>query len=106
MMGESTYFLGEIQIKEDFAEIEQNYPLGVIKIKVMLKNPTFAIIAVTAYLIIFVAMTRLYPDPSLLFAMYSLSPLLVIWMVYTIIRYGHYDGPELREDQEWGYEKI
>ncbi len=70
----------------------------------MLKNPAFAIITVTAYLVVFVAISRLYPDLSMLFILYSLSPLLVIWMVYVVIRYGHYDGQELNEGQEWGYD--
>jgi len=72
----------------------------------MVKNPTFAVIAVTVYLVVFVVITRLYPDLSLLLVMYAVSPLLVIWMVYTVIRYGQYKGKELSEGQEWGYEDM
>lgn len=72
----------------------------------MLKSPAFSIVNVTAYLVIFVVISRLYPDLSLLLTLYSISPLLVIWMVYTVIRYGSYSGRELREGQEWGYEDV
>lgn len=72
----------------------------------MLKSPTFAITTVTAYLVIFVVISRLYPDLSLMLILYSISPLLVIWMVYIAIRYGNYNGRELREGQEWGYEDV
>jgi len=36
--------------------------------------------------------------------MFSISPFLVVWMAYTIIRYGPYNGRELKEDEEYGYQ--
>ena len=36
--------------------------------------------------------------------MFMLSPLLILWMAYTIIRYGKYTGRELVEGEEWAYE--
>ncbi|WP_353197753.1 hypothetical protein [Parapedobacter defluvii] len=72
----------------------------------MLKRPAFVIIAVMAYLVIFVVKSRLHPDLPILLILYSISPLLVIWMVCTVIRYGSYNGQELREEQEWGYEDV
>lgn len=79
---------------------------GLSNKKVMVKNPIFAILTVTAYLAFFAVITRLLPVLPLLFIMYAISPLLVIWMVYTVIRYGRYNGKELREGQEWGYEDV
>jgi len=34
--------------------------------------------------------------------LFFLSPFLVIWMVYRVIRYDTYHGNELNDD-EWGY---
>jgi hypothetical protein len=34
--------------------------------------------------------------------LFFLSPFLVIWMVYRVIRYDSYHGKELN-DEEWGY---
>lgn len=31
-------------------------------------------------------------------------PPLMLWLVYTVLRHGKYDGKELQEDEEWGYE--
>lgn len=33
----------------------------------------------------------------------TLSLFLVIWMVWTVLKYGNYNGNELAEDQEFGY---
>jgi hypothetical protein len=33
----------------------------------------------------------------------GLSPIAVIWMVWVVIKYGEYKGPELNSDQEYGY---
>ncbi len=72
----------------------------------MLKRPAFVITIVTAYLVIFVVKARLYPDLTLLLILYSIAPLPVIWMVCTVIRHRRYNGRELREGQEWGYEDM
>jgi hypothetical protein len=34
---------------------------------------------------------------------FFLSPFLIIWMVYSVLRYGKYNGKSLEEDEEWGY---
>ncbi|HEX4876991.1 MAG TPA: hypothetical protein VFV31_09995 [Chitinophagaceae bacterium] len=31
------------------------------------------------------------------------SPILVIWLVYSIIRHGEYKDRELKPGEEWGY---
>jgi hypothetical protein len=35
--------------------------------------------------------------------MFLLSPFLVAWMVYTVLKKGVYTGRELAENEEWGY---
>lgn len=34
---------------------------------------------------------------------FLISPILVAWLVYNVIRHGEYKGPELKSDEEWGY---
>ena len=36
--------------------------------------------------------------------MFFLSPILLVSLAYSIIRYGKYSGKELDENQEWGYQ--
>jgi hypothetical protein len=38
--------------------------------------------------------------------LFALSPFCVVWMAITIMKYGKYTGPELREDEEWGYQDV
>ena len=68
----------------------------------MLRNDTFAVAFVTAYLFLYLLLsqygsTLFYGTIMLLF-----SPVLIVWMVYTVLKYGKYDGPELG-DKEFGY---
>ena len=34
---------------------------------------------------------------------FFLSPFLIIWMVYSVLRFGKKNGKSLEEDEEWGY---
>lgn len=36
--------------------------------------------------------------------MFLFSPVVLVWLVYTVIRYGSYKGPELGEKEEFGYQ--
>ena len=36
--------------------------------------------------------------------MFLFSPLIVLWLVYTVIRHGRYTGRELDEQEEFGYQ--
>jgi len=36
--------------------------------------------------------------------LFAISPVLVVWMVYSVLRYGTYIGRELKPGEEWGYE--
>lgn len=42
------------------------------------------------------------PLPILLFIV-SVFPVLLVWMVIAVIRFDEYKGPELKDDEEWGY---
>ena len=71
-----------------------------------MRNYKFSIILVTLYLLVFALAGRLGAPLSWMFLMFSSSPLLIIWMVYTVIIYGKYSGKELKAVDEWGYEDI
>jgi hypothetical protein len=57
----------------------------------------------TIYLITYTILFQLQAPLPLLGTMFLLSPIVVIWMAYTIIRHGSYQGKELGENEEWGY---
>lgn len=70
-----------------------------------MKSPKIAIAFATIYLIIFTLLAQKESSLQILFLMFSLSPLIVIWMVYVVLKYGKPSGKELNE-KEWGYEGI
>ena len=61
-------------------------------------------IAVTVYLVVYTILHQAGASLTILGIMFLLSPFLVVWMGYTILRYGAYNGKELAEDEEWGYQ--
>ena len=68
----------------------------------MLKNPTFAAIFSTAYLIVFTILVTLgYSDAGA--ALFILSPLLVVWLAYIVLRYGEASG---RTFDEYFYDDV
>lgn len=70
----------------------------------MLRSSAFAIIAGSLYFLIYLILIFSNVSPNLVVIMFTFSPFLIIWMAYTIIRYGEYTGEELKENEEWGYE--
>lgn len=70
----------------------------------MLRKPLFAVGAVTCYLALFYGLFIGGAPASVIGGMYALSPFLVAWMVVVVLKYGVYKGPELKADEEWGYE--
>ena len=70
----------------------------------MFKKPSFVVAFVTGVLLLYcilIGFNLLLPIVNVVFA---ISPFLLLWMCYSIIRYGTYDGKELQQDEEWGYE--
>ena len=68
----------------------------------MFRNPTFAAVFTTAYLLFFVMLiVGGYADAAA--ALFILSPLLVIWMVYIVLRYGEASG---RTFDEYYYDDV
>ncbi|HMI64377.1 MAG TPA: hypothetical protein VK518_25845 [Puia sp.] len=71
----------------------------------MLRRPAFSAWFVSSYLLIYIIF--LASGNSLLLGiaeiMLFFSPLLIIAMVYSIIRYGTSSAAELKEGEEYGY---
>jgi hypothetical protein len=70
----------------------------------MLRNPVLATVSSTCYLTIYVILLSVEKYWDIAFSMFLFSPVVVIWLVYTIVRYGKYTGKELEAGQEYGYE--
>lgn len=68
------------------------------------QNHKLVTLLVTIYLIIYTLLHQSGASLKLLGAMFLLSPFLVIWMAYTILKFGNYTGRELQENEEWGYQ--
>lgn len=71
----------------------------------MLYHPKFSVIFVTAYLLLYAIFLTVGNERLIHIARYQLlfSPLLLVWMTLTVIRYGKFSGRELREAEEFGY---
>jgi hypothetical protein len=69
----------------------------------MLRNPVLAVVVVTLYLAIYYGFFLAGYD-KIVAVMFLFSPLLVIWMVISLLRFGKYTGTELGKDEDWGYE--
>ncbi|MVT08299.1 hypothetical protein [Chitinophaga tropicalis] len=70
----------------------------------MLRNSKFSIIAVTTYLLVYCVLLQIERTQSVAVLMFVISPVPLIWMVYTILKYGKYNGRELAENEEYGYQ--
>ena len=70
----------------------------------MLKHPYILAILLTFYLLAYVVMLQLNILPNVTMIMFFLSPFLIITLAYSVLRYGTYDGPELNDDEHWGYQ--
>lgn len=69
----------------------------------MLRDASFAIKVVSVYLLIYLIVIVGGYSLRLALLMFSVSPVLLAWMFYIVIRYGSYKGRELKEDEEWAY---
>lgn len=70
----------------------------------MLKNPGYITFISTLYAIIYVLVLQFERSSFLTLILFSLSPFIILWLAYTIIRYGSYQGKDLKQDEHWGYQ--
>ena len=58
----------------------------------------------TVYLFAYAIIAQVFSNLPLALTLFAFSPFLLIWMVYSVLKYGNYKGKELKENEEWGYE--
>jgi hypothetical protein len=68
-----------------------------------MKRDILSATIVTTYLVVYTVLFHAGAPLPVLGSMFLLSPFLVLWMVYSIIKHGVYKGKELEETEEWGY---
>lgn len=68
-----------------------------------MKRYQWAILFGTIYLVMYVSLFQLGASQAWLEALFTLSPAVVIWMAYDILRHAHYNGRQLGEGEEFGY---
>ena len=69
----------------------------------MLRNSTFAVAFVTGWLVLYYILFQAGAPLIIIGGMFAASPVLVAWMVITLLKHGKYTGRELAENEEWGY---
>jgi hypothetical protein len=70
----------------------------------MFRKPAFSITLTSIYLLVYLILLQVAVPLQLMLLLLAVSPFLLLWMFYTVLRYGKYTGTELKDDQEWGYE--
>ena len=73
-----------------------------------MKNIRFPVIFTTAYLVIFTWLALFEIDELLAIILFLVSPVMVVWMVFNVLKNGEYKGPGFNERfyQDDDYEKL
>jgi hypothetical protein len=66
-------------------------------------NAKTAVSILTIYLITYVILFVTGFSVTIAMYMFLTSPVLLVWMVYSVLTDEQYKYPELGEDEEWGY---
>ena len=64
---------------------------------------SFPVVLVTVLLVVYHVFLLTSWSQTITGILFFLSPFLIIWMVYRIIRFDTFRGNELMDDEEWGY---
>lgn len=65
-----------------------------------------AVIIATAYLVLYAALFQAGLNITILSLLFLFSPLVIIWVVYTVLKGDSPQYPELKDDEEWGYADV
>lgn len=68
-----------------------------------MKNETIAIAGVSMVLLFYTIFAGTGILLNWVALVFSISPILIIWMVWVVLKYGEYTGVELEDEQEFGY---
>jgi hypothetical protein len=69
----------------------------------MFRKPIFAVITISVILIAYCVLLNTNAPLSLSYFIFSISPFLLLWLVYAVLRFGTYVGKDL-DEEEWGYQ--
>lgn len=69
----------------------------------MKKAEIFSLAVVSGMLLVYSVLILLELAPIVTGFIFMASPILVIWMVYSVIRHGEYKDMDLKPGEEWGY---
>jgi len=69
-----------------------------------MRTPFFMLVFATSFLIAFVVLGQFDTSANLLFALFLCAPILMVAFAYIVVRHGVFDGRELEEGEEFGYE--
>jgi RsiW-degrading membrane proteinase PrsW (M82 family) len=68
-----------------------------------MRQDKLSTIVVTTYLFIYTTLFHAEAPLKVLGVMFLISPFLVLWMAYSILKFGVFDSKELDNNEEWGY---
>lgn len=68
-----------------------------------MKKVNYAIIGASIFLLTYLLLEALEADFRWVLLMFVLSPFVVLWMAYMILKHGEFKGKELAADEEYGY---
>lgn len=68
-----------------------------------MKHDEIAIAIVSGIFLLYTIFAAFDVYTGAVFLIFSISPLLIIWMVYVVLKHGEYNREELKEGQEFGY---
>lgn len=69
----------------------------------MNRKELIPVIIVSLALLLYSVLIGAGSSSPLISIIFFISPVLIIWLVYNVIRHGDYKGAELKKDEEWGY---
>ncbi|MEM9051033.1 MAG: hypothetical protein AAGC47_03175 [Bacteroidota bacterium] len=69
-----------------------------------MKHETIAVAGVSFLLLVYTMFATMEVFLGFVYLIFAISPVLIIWMVWVVLKNGEYHGEELIEDQEFGYE--
>ncbi len=72
-------------------------------LKSVMNKSGFAIMIGTSFLIVYLFLETVDAAFKWMLLLFSLSPIVIIWMAVQILKYGVFDGKELGNDEEYGY---
>jgi len=69
----------------------------------MNRKEIIPVIIGSAVLLLYCWMILSGNESGLTSLIFSFSPFLLLWIVFSILRHGKFEGKELEEQEEWGY---